>query len=108
MRVSVRLPMSMVASAVLVLNLFDAVFTLIYVRLGLAREANPFMQGALGKSPIEFMLLKLGLVSLCVLLLARVREQRTRAADVALVGSALAYSTLLVYHQSAVGLLVTS
>jgi hypothetical protein len=107
MRVSVRLPMSLVAALVLVLNLADAVFTLVYVRLGLASEANPFMKTALGSGPVAFMALKLGLVSLCVLLLQRLRERQlaVRAADVALVGSAVAYATLLLYHLSAVGLL---
>ena len=104
MRVSLRLPMSMVAAAVLVLNLADAIFTLIYVRVGMAREGNPFMQSALGRGPLAFMVLKLGLVSLCVLLLDRLRERRAavRATELALVGAAVTYTTLLVYHLAAV------
>jgi hypothetical protein len=111
MSLSARLPMSLVAAAVLVLNLADAIFTLFYLQIGVAREANPFMESALGHGPLGFMIVKLGLVSLCVLLLVRLHERRDtmRAAQLALVGSAVAYSTLLVYHLTAVpGLVVSS
>jgi hypothetical protein len=104
MRVSVRLPISMVAAAVLVLNLADAIFTLVYIRMGVAREGNPLMENALGRGPIGFMIVKLGLVSLCVLLLVRLCERNAagRAPELALVGSALAYSSLVIYHLAAV------
>jgi hypothetical protein len=95
-----RLPISLVAAAVLVLNLFDALFTLVYVRLGVAREGNPLMERALGHGALDFMLLKLGLVSLCVLLLVRYHERRPT--QLALAGSAIAYALVLVYHLSAV------
>ena len=104
MRVSFRLPMSLVAAAVLILNLADALFTLVYVRLGVAREGNPFMASALGRGALGFMIVKLGLVSLCVLLLVRLRERKAagRAPSLALIGSAVAYATLLIYHLAAV------
>ena len=53
---------------------------------------------------------KLGLVSLCVLLLVRLHQRRDsmRAAELALVGSAVAYSSLLVYHLTAVPGLVSA
>ncbi|MCA9679120.1 MAG: hypothetical protein H6708_10550 [Kofleriaceae bacterium] len=99
-----RVPLTMIAGAILVLNLIDAVFTLIYVHLGLAVEGNPLMGQALTRGPVGFMLVKLALVSMGVLVLFRLR--RRRAASVALVASAIAYSSLLVYHLTSVPALV--
>ena len=106
MELSVRLPMSVVAAAVIVLNLADAVFTLVYVHTGLAREGNPFMASALGSGSLAFMTVKLALVSLGVLLLVRLRARP--AASAALVAAAIAYSTLFVYHLTGVPGLVST
>jgi len=105
MHVTPRLPLSVVAAAVLVLNLADALFTLIYLQAGLAAESNPVMQGALVGGPIGFMAVKLALVSLGVLLLVRLRQRPF--ATVGLIGAAVAYSTLFVYHLSGVPSLVS-
>jgi hypothetical protein len=99
-----RSPLALVAAAVLVLNLADALFTLIYIHAGLATEANPIMDQALTHGPVGFMAFKLALVSLGVLLLFRLRQRR--AASVALCASAVAYGSLLVFHLSAVPELV--
>lgn len=104
MHVSARLPLSLVAAAVLVLNLADALFTLIYIHAGLASEANPLMVSALGGGAVGFMLVKLALVSLGVTLLFRLRARRS--ASFALVGTAVAYSSLFLYHLTAVPSLV--
>jgi hypothetical protein len=105
MELSVRLPMSVAAAAVIVLNLADAVFTLLYVHTGMAREGNPFMASALGGGSVTFMITKLALVSLGVLLLVRLRPRP--AASAGLVGSAIAYASLFLYHLSAVPELVS-
>jgi hypothetical protein len=89
-----------VGAAVVILNLLDAIFTLIYTRTGLAIESNPLMDRVLGTSPVLFMVAKLCLVSLGVLLLWRLRERR--AARVGLVATGAAYVVLLGYHLSAV------
>lgn len=96
--------MSLVAAAVLVLNLADALFTLIYIHAGMAAEANPLMETALGGGAVSFMMVKLTLVSLGVLLLFRLR--RRRSASMALVGTAVAYSSVVLYHLTAVPSLV--
>lgn len=88
------------AGFVVVLNLFDAMFTLLYTRSGLATEANPLMDQVLAASPVLFMLAKLSLVSLGVLVLWRLREHRT--ARFGLVGASAAYTLLLAYHLSGV------
>lgn len=59
----------------LVLNLFDAVCTYIWVGLGYAKEANPIMDYVLSVSPPGFILYKIFIVNLGVLLLWRLQDQ---------------------------------
>ena len=89
-----------VASTVVVLNLFDAIFTLCYTSAGLATESNPLMQGVLASSPVTFMVTKVALVSLCVLLLWRLGHRMP--AMVGLLGASVMYVVLIGYHLSAV------
>lgn len=87
-------------TVVLILNLLDAIFTIIYTRTGVAVESNPLMDVTLGASPVLFMVAKLGLVSLGVLLLWRLRHHR--AARFGLVMTSTAYVMLLFHHLSGV------
>lgn len=91
-------------AAIVVLNLADALFTLVYVKLGHATESNPLMDRVLVHGPVLFMVAKLGLVSLGVALLWRLRDYR--AARIGLVATSTAYVLLLGYHLSAVERLV--
>jgi hypothetical protein len=93
-------PILIAAGFVVVLNLLDAMFTLVYTRSGVATESNPLMDQVLSHSPVLFMMAKLALVSLGVLVLWRLRERR--AARFGLVATAGAYTTLLAYHLSGV------
>ncbi len=88
------------AGFVVVLNLLDAMFTLVYTRSGVATESNPLMDQVLAASPVLFMMAKLSLVSLGVLVLWRLRERR--AARFGLLATSVAYTTLLAYHLSGV------
>jgi hypothetical protein len=82
--------------AVLVLNLLDALFTLVWVRAGLAVEANSLMRDLIENNAFLFVATKLVLVSLGSLLLWR---QRTHPiAVVAIFGAFLAYYLVLLYH----------
>jgi hypothetical protein len=92
------------AYAVLVLNLVDTVFTLIWIDAGIATEGNPLMAATLAWHPIGFVTTKIALVSLGVLALWRQRERGI--AIVGLVGSAVVYAGLAAYHLSAAHLLV--
>jgi hypothetical protein len=92
-------------AAIVILNLLDAMFTLVYIRSGVATESNPLMDQALTASPVLFMIAKLGLVSLGVLLLWRLRDHR--AARFGLVATSTVYMTLLVYHLSGVERMTT-
>jgi hypothetical protein len=95
---AVRPLVAAAAAAIVILNLVDAVFTLLYTGSGLAAEGNPLMDLVLRTSPTAFMAVKLALVSLGVLMLWRLRQRR--AAVVGLVATAAAYSTLCLYHLS--------
>lgn len=88
-----------IAMGVVIANVVDAIFTIVYTDLGLAREANPLLEPALTGSPLLFMAIKLALVSMGVALLWRLRHRRTAAAG--LVASAAAYAWLIFYHLSA-------
>jgi hypothetical protein len=105
MRTSRRI-VEIAAAALIVLNLLDAIFTLIWVRAGVASEGNPFMGEAMTHGPVGFMAIKLALVSLCVGLLWRLRHRR--AAATALVTCAIAYSAVLLVHLSAVPVFVAT
>lgn len=61
------------AGAVLALNLLDGMFTVAYLQLGVAEEANPLMRLCYQSSPLAFMAVKLFAVQLGVLLLWRYR-----------------------------------
>jgi hypothetical protein len=76
--------------ALVVLNLADALFTLGWVEVGLATEANPVMAGAMTLGPGLFVLSKVALVTLATTLLYRNRSLLT--ARLALVPLALLYA----------------
>jgi hypothetical protein len=85
-----------IVKAVLVLNLLDALFTLVWVRSGLAREANPLIDRLVNENAVGFVLVKLGLVGLGSWLLWH-RRQRP-AAVIGIVAAFLVYYFVLLYH----------
>lgn len=85
-----------IVKAVLVLNLFDAVFTLIWVRFGLAIEANELMRDLVNNHPVLFVSTKIGLVSLGSWLLWNRREHR--GAVIAIFVAFVVYYLVLLYH----------
>ena len=86
----------LLASALIIMNLIDAVFTLGFVELGAATEANPIMEILLSSGPVLFVIGKMGLVSLGVVLLWRFRH--VKAALVGLITTTGVYSVLCAYH----------
>ncbi len=86
------------ASAILILNVLDGVLTLTAVHAGAATEANPLMAASLDWGGVWFMVLKIALVSFCVLLLWRARNRLLAACG--LVGLCLVYATVIAYHAS--------
>jgi hypothetical protein len=87
-----------IIKAVLVLNLVDAIFTLVWVWAGLATEANALMAGLVERHPVVFVAAKLGLTSLGSILLWRLR--RHPIAVVGIFGVFLVYYWVLIYHLS--------
>lgn len=90
----------LVVVALVLLNLLDAVFTLAWVEWGVAEEANLLLEDILSRSAVAFVVVKMSLVSLGVLLLWRLREQKLAVFGLGL--SLLAYNALLLYHFSIV------
>lgn len=90
------------ASALLIMNLLDGIFTLAAVQAGAAAEANPLMEFPLELGSVWFIAAKTGLVSAGVLMLWRARERLL--AHAGLVALTLVYAAVVVYHLSAFGL----
>nr|WP_225937451.1 DUF5658 family protein [Myxococcus sp. RHSTA-1-4] len=82
--------------ALLMLNLLDGLFTLLFLQLGVAEELNPLMRAAYEQSPLFFMFSKLLIVNagLCLLCLHR----RLRASRIAIRAGAVVYAIIVVYH----------
>jgi hypothetical protein len=90
-----------IVCVVLVLNLVDAVFTLLWVGAGLAREANPLLAHLVRQYPVGFALAKLGLVGLSSVLLWRLRHRPL--AVVSIFCSFVVYYLVLLHHLSFLG-----
>ena len=91
-------------AAVLVLNVLDGAFTVAFLQLGVAEEANPLMRLAYEQSPLGFMLVKLSVVHAGVALLWLGRENP--AARRALLGAVVLYAGIIAYHCVLLGALV--
>lgn len=85
-----------IVKVVLVLNLLDAVFTLLWVYAGFAREANPLIDELVHEAPVAFAAAKIAIVGLGSLLLWRLR--RRPLAVVAIFAAFLAYYAILLAH----------
>jgi hypothetical protein len=82
--------------ALITLNIFDGVFTLIWVRSGMATEANVLVRQLVLEHAPLFLAVKVSLVCLGAFLLWRRRTHPLAA--VGIVGSFLAYYLLLLHH----------
>jgi hypothetical protein len=85
-----------IVKGLIVLNLLDSIFTLIWVRTGVAEESNIFLENLVNENALCFMLVKVALVSLGSLLLWRYRHHLF-----AVIGLFLAFTTYLmvtIYH----------
>jgi hypothetical protein len=96
----------MMAAAILILNLFDGIVTLAVIHAGAAEVANPLMALSLSWGDIEFMMIKLGLVSLGVSLLWRMRHNRYAA--VAMASLTGVYSLVFLYHFRSMSVLMSA
>ncbi len=85
-----------ICAAILLLNLIDALLTLLFLQSGLAEEANPLMDLAYRTSPMAFLLLKLAMVQAGILILHY--HRRVPVAQHALHGVAAVYVAIVGYH----------
>jgi uncharacterized membrane protein len=95
-----------IVKTVLVLNLLDSIFTLLWVRAGLAREANLMIDRLVEHHAVAFVAVKLGLVGMGSWLLWSRRDRPT--AVVAIFVAFLVYYLLLLYHLQYAATLVRS
>jgi hypothetical protein len=93
-----RLLWGLIAS-ILVMNLLDAVFTLVWIGTGRATEANPLMAVIVRTHPVLFVVVKTTLVSLGLLLLWRLR--RSPLAIVGIFVAFIVYYMLITIHLGA-------
>jgi hypothetical protein len=93
-----------IVKVILALNLLDAIFTLIWINAGLAREANPLLAEIVRDHPVGFSVVKLGLVMGGSWLLWRYRFRPL--AVVGIFVAFLVYYLLLLYHIGYLSLVV--
>jgi hypothetical protein len=88
-------PVTAVA-AIALINVFDCLFTLAFLHLGLCQEANPLMRALYLASPWLFAAVKLAVVNLALAFLLKVR--RKPFARAALLSAGVAYVALAAYE----------
>ncbi|HLL54562.1 MAG TPA: DUF5658 family protein [Myxococcaceae bacterium] len=86
------------AALLLLLNLLDGFFTLTFLQLKVAEEANPLMKLAYNHSPLSFMVLKLAVVHAGVALLWANRH--AKVARTAMNAGVFLYAVIVAYHLS--------
>ena len=84
-----------ILQATVVMNVLDAIFTLVWVYTGKATEANPLMASIID-SPLLFISVKLALVSMGSFLLWRCHKKPF--AIVGIVAVFLVYYSIILYH----------
>ena len=93
-----------IVKAVVVMNLIDAVLTLLWVRTGFATEANPLLSQIVEEHAFLFVMGKLVLVFLATAMLWRHRQEPL--AVVGIFAAFLVYYAVLVYHLSFASILL--
>lgn len=87
-----------VIGAILLFNVLDGMFTLLWVESGLARESNPLLVHLVENDPWLFVGVKFIVVTLGIWLLWRLRHHRLAIFSLFL--AFLAYYWVLIYHLS--------
>jgi len=84
--------------AIIVLNIFDAIFTLFWVNAGMAREANVLLRHLVHNYPVLFVIVKFTLVLAGTYILWKYRDNKY--AVFGMFGVFLIYYALLLHHLS--------
>lgn len=80
----------------LAFNALDAIFTLLYVTVGVATESNPLLAAAIAISPVLFVVVKMTLAIAAVTILHALRQNSL--AQRVMVFGALAYAGVIAWH----------
>ena len=88
--------MKKMLTGLFILNLLDAILTLVWIQVGFATEANPIMDGLMRIHPSLFLLAKVALVSACLGVLWAGRHKALARACT--VFGFTVYSMVIVYH----------
>jgi hypothetical protein len=91
------------SATLLVGNLVDGLFTLVFLQLDLAHELNPLLRWAYAGSPLAFMAAKLLMVQSALLLLCLNRHLGVATAVEK--AGAMLYGGLVIYHLTCVAAL---
>jgi hypothetical protein len=86
---------SLLVLAILLLNVLDAYFTLVFIQMG-GKEANPIAQACLDLGDIPFILVKSALIGMCLLVL--IMHKTFYAVPRVLLAIGAFYSVLIAYH----------
>jgi hypothetical protein len=91
--------------ALLVLNLFDGLFTMLFLALAVAEELNPLMRVAWEQSPLLFMAAKMLVVNAGLLLLCL--HRKLKASRLAIRAGAVVYAGINAWHLFLLGHLLS-
>jgi len=80
-----------------IFNTFDAIFTHMSIKLGLAKEINPCMVFLMNISPILFLIIKIGIVNILIYLVWKYRNKLSFSS--ASVRTAFVFYLVLVLYQ---------
>ena len=98
--------LNVTVKALIVLNFLDSIFTLIWVRAGIAQEENILLENLVNENAVVFMLVKIALVSLGSLLLWRCRRSLFAIGGIFLVF--MTYLFLFFYHLQFLSILISA
>jgi hypothetical protein len=93
-----------IVKVILIFNLIDALFTILWIYSGVANESNPLLAELVKDYPVIFAVVKFALVSLGSILLWRFRYRPLAIISIFL--AFLTYYCLLLYHIRFVGRMI--
>lgn len=86
-----------------IFNLFDAIFTHMFIKLGLVKEINPCMSFLINISPTLFLIIKIGIVNILIYLVWKYRHKLSFSS--ASIGIAFVFYLVLVLYELGLAML---
>ena len=82
---------------IIILNISDIIFTLVYIKLGIAIEKNPFMNILISIHPFVFLIVKMSIVCLSVYVLS-ITKNKIKLSSIGLNICLFTYICVNIYH----------